>query len=172
MFGVFAGLYYWWPKMFGRFLDERLGKLHWALSFIGFNGVFFPMHILGANGMPRRVANPFEYDYLQPLQGMSQMMTMFAFLLGVAQLVLFYNIYRSLRVGERAAENPWHANTLEWAAPSPPPHGNFGPVIPTVYRGPYEFSSPDSRDDYLPQWSEEGVSEPERPGRVAAPVPA
>jgi len=152
MFGVFAGVYYWFPKMFGRLLDERMGKVHWILSFIGFNGVFFPMHIQGMALMPRRIANPYEYDYLANMQGMSQFMTYCAYLLAVAQLVFFINILYSLYRGRVATErNPWRANTLEWAAPSPPPHGNFD-AVPTVYRGPYEFSAPGAKEDYLPQF--------------------
>jgi len=151
MFGVFAGIYYWFPKMFGRLMNERWGKVHWVLTFLGFNGVFFPMHILGMNLMPRRIADPYQYTYLAHLQPMNEFMTYSAYLLGIAQVIFFVNVLYSLRRGPLAERNPWRANTLEWAAASPPPHGNFE-TTPTVYRGPYEFSSPETTEDYWPQF--------------------
>jgi cytochrome c oxidase subunit 1 len=151
LFGVFAAIQYWFPKMFGRMMDDRLGKWHFVLTFITFNCVFFPMFILGAYGMPRRIADPYVYDLFKPLQSMNQFMTISAYLLGATQLILAYNFVWSLVRGERAVANPWQANTLEWAAPSPPPHGNFE-HIPTVYRGAYEYASPLVKEDYLPQF--------------------
>jgi cytochrome c oxidase subunit 1 len=171
MMGVFAGVYYWFPKMFGRLMDERLGKLHWILTFIGLNGVFLPMHILGAAGMPRRYADVFDGGMFMELQPMNVGMTMSAYLLGAAQLLFFANFFYNMRKGERAAENPWRANSLEWAAPSPPPHGNFLTPL-TVYRGPYEFSSPSVEEDYLPQWLDIGDTVDLKPGKLHAPQPA
>ncbi len=169
MFGVFAAIYHWFPKMFGRMLDERLGKVHFVLTFLAFNGVFFPMHILGINGMPRRIADYTTYEFLAPLQGMNQFMTISAFLLGLAQIVFAVNFVWSLVRGPAAERNPWRANTLEWVASSPPPHGNFE-VVPTVQRGPYEYSSPLVEEDWLPQ---DQPIEPERePRRVPTPTPA
>jgi cytochrome c oxidase subunit 1 len=150
LFGVFAGLYYWFPKMFGRMMDERLGKIHFALTFITFNLVFFPMFILGASGMPRRLADPYQYEFLAPLQGLNQFMTYSAFVLFLSQLILIGNFAWSLFRGRQAAANPWQANTLEWATTSPPPHDNFE-TIPVVYRGAYEYASPLIAEDYLPQ---------------------
>jgi cytochrome c oxidase subunit 1 len=150
LFGAFAGIYYWFPKMFGRLMDERMGKIHFILTFIAFNLVFFPMFILGANGMPRRLADPYNYEFLAPMQGLNQFMTYSAFVLGLAQVILVVNFIASLWRGRRATDNPWQANTLEWATTSPPPHENFV-TLPTVYRGAYEYASPAVAEDYLPQ---------------------
>jgi len=151
IFGVFAGIYYWFPKMFGRMMNERLGKLHFWLSFVAFNCTFFPMHLIGVAGHMRRIYNPLQYEFLVPLQHWNRFMTISAIVLGFSQLILFFNFFWSMFAGERAPKNPWHANTLEWEAPSPPPHGNFPGPVPTVYRGPYEYSSPLVAEDYLPQ---------------------
>jgi cytochrome c oxidase subunit 1 len=150
IFGVFAAINYWFPKMFGRMMNETLGKIHFWGTFIAFNGTFFPMHILGVGGHMRRIYNPLQYEFLQPLQHWNVYMTVFAIILGAFQLVFAVNLFWSLFAGKKAERNPWHANTLEWEAPTPPPHGNFE-VIPVVYRGPYEYSVPGVSEDYLPQ---------------------
>lgn len=151
-FGIFAGITYWFPKMFGRHMNEGLGKLHWFITFVAFNCVFFPMHILGSQGMMRRVADPYSYEYLKPMQGMNQFMSISAFVLGGAQLIFLVNMLWSMRKGKKAeSDNPWKSNSLEWQTPTPPPHGNFPGPVPTVYRGPYEYSSPQVAEDYLPQ---------------------
>jgi cytochrome c oxidase subunit 1 len=150
LFGVFAGIYYWFPKMFGRLMNERAGKIHFAFTFITFNLVFFPMFILGYYGMPRRLADPYNYQFLAPLQGLNQFMTYSAYILFVAQLVFVANFFWSLFRGPKSATNPWQANTLEWATSSPPPHENFE-TVPVVYRGAYEYASPAVPEDYLPQ---------------------
>ena len=151
-FGIFAAIAYWYPKMFGRMMDETLGKVHFFLSFILFNGVFFPMHIVGMHGQPRRYADFRLFDYLDNpgTVGLNVFMTYCALGLGLTQLILAYNFVASLFVGERASANPWHANTLEWQAPSPPPHFNFE-TIPTVYHPAYEYSVPGAPGDFLPQ---------------------
>jgi cytochrome c oxidase subunit I len=161
LFGVFAGITYWFPKMFGKMMNERLGKVHFALTFTAFNLVFFPMFILGANGMPRRLADPYNYEYLAPLQGLNQFMTISAYVLGAAQLIFMANFFWSLARGPRAAANPWQANTLEWATTSPPPFENFT-TIPVVYRGAYEYASPTITEDYLPQdrWLDGALEQP------------
>ncbi|MFQ5990267.1 MAG: cbb3-type cytochrome c oxidase subunit I [Candidatus Methylomirabilales bacterium] len=151
VFGLFAGIYYWFPKMFGRMMNEALGKIHFWLTFVFFNGVFFPMHILGVGGMMRRIYNPMQYEFLQPLQPINVFITISAICLGLAQIPFAINFFWSLFAGKKAERNPWHANTLEWVAPSPPPHGNWGGHIPSVYHGPYEYSSPEVPEDYLPQ---------------------
>jgi cytochrome c oxidase subunit 1 len=151
MFGIFAGIYYWFPKMFGRMLNETLGKIHFWLTLIAFNLTFFPMHILGVAGHMRRIYNPMQYEFLKPMQHWNVLITIGALCLGAAQLVFVFNFFWSLIAGRRASANPWQANTLEWQAPSPPPHGNFPGPVPTVYRGPYEYSSPLVSEDYLPQ---------------------
>ena len=151
VFGIFAGIYYWFPKMFGRMMNETLGKIHFWLTFVAFNCVFFPMHILGVGGMMRRIYNPMQYEFLQPLQPINVFITISAICLGLAQIPFVINFFWSLFAGKQAALNPWQANTLEWSAPSPPPHGNWGETLPVVYRGPYEYSSPEVAEDYLPQ---------------------
>ncbi|MFB3075720.1 MAG: cbb3-type cytochrome c oxidase subunit I [Candidatus Methylomirabilales bacterium] len=151
VFGIFAGIYYWFPKMFGRMMNETLGKIHFWLTFVAFNCVFFPMHILGVGGMMRRIYNPTQYEFLVPLQPINVFITISAICLGLAQIPFVINFFWSLFAGKQAGLNPWQANTLEWSAPSPPPHGNWGETLPVVYRGPYEYSSPEVAEDYLPQ---------------------
>jgi cytochrome c oxidase subunit 1 len=151
LFAVFGGITYWFPKMFGRMMNEGVGKLHFLLTFIGFNGTFFPMHLLGIAGMPRRYADPYLHPYLEHLLPMNQFMTCSAMLMGFAQFLLLGNFAYSIFFGPKCGRNPWEANTLEWSAPTPPPHGNFD-VPPVVYRGPYEYSSPSHpQSDYWPQ---------------------
>ncbi|MEE8325852.1 MAG: cbb3-type cytochrome c oxidase subunit I [candidate division NC10 bacterium] len=149
-FGGFAGIYYWFPKMFGRMMNETLGKIHFWLTFIFFNAVFFPMFFLGAGGMMRRIYNPLQYEFLQSLQPLNVFITYAAIVLFLGQLPFVVNFFWSLWAGKKAEQNPWEANTLEWTTPSPPPHGNFE-AIPVVYRGPYEYSLPEVSEDWLPQ---------------------
>lgn len=150
IFAVFAGLYHWFPKMFGKMMSERLGKIHFIITFISFNGTFFPMHILGVGGGMRRVYDMTQYAHMAHFQPINVFITICAFALGVAQFLFIINFFGSIFWGKKAERNPWQANTLEWSAPSPPPHGNFEQV-PVVYRGPYEYSSPNSKEDWLPQ---------------------
>ncbi|WZO95965.1 cbb3-type cytochrome c oxidase subunit I [Isosphaeraceae bacterium EP7] len=151
-FGVFAAIYYWYPKMFGRLMDERLGKIHFLLSFIFFNGTFFLMHIVGMHGHPRRIADPLIYGYLNNagITGMNKFMTYSAFALGLSQIIFAWNFFYSLVGGEKAGPNPWKANSLEWTTTSPPPYYNFE-TLPTVYHPAYEFSVPGAAADFLPQ---------------------
>jgi len=151
IFGAFAAIYYWFPKMFGRMTNGLLGHLHFWGTFIFFNCTFFPMHIIGVGGQMRRIYNPMQYEFLQHQQHWNVFITYSAFLLGVSQIFFVINFFYSLFAGPKAPMNPWNANTLEWTAPSPPPHLNWGDHIPTVYRGPYEYSDPDAREDFLPQ---------------------
>jgi cytochrome c oxidase subunit 1 len=152
LMAIFAAIYFWFPKMFGRMMNDTWGKVHFALTFIFYNLTFFPMHILGMAGHMRRIYDPTQYEFLQPYQPMNRFITISAILLFVAQLPFIANFFWSLFRGRKAELNPWLDNGLEWTVPSPPPHGNFA-VTPTVYRGPYEFSSPEAEAgaDYLPQ---------------------
>jgi len=150
LFGCFAAIQNWFPKMFGRMMNEKAGKLHFFLTFVGFNGTFFPMHLLGIAGFPRRYADPYIHPYMDHLMPMNRFITLFAIIMGVAQIILLANFFISIFAGKKVGKNPWKANGLEWSAPSPPPHGNFE-TVPVVYRGPYEYSSPLSDEDYLPQ---------------------
>jgi cytochrome c oxidase subunit 1 len=136
LFTIFAGVYYWFPKMTGRMYDERLGRLHFWLTFIFFNLTFGPMHIIGVQGMPRRV-----YDYADKFATWNLVISIFAFILGLSTLVFAYNMIASWRGGPRAVANPWRALTLEWQVSSPPPIFNFD-AIPTVVGGPYEYGVP------------------------------
>lgn len=151
-FAVFAGIYYWFPKIFGRRMSERLGLLHFLLTFLFFNGTFFFMHIVGWHGHMRRIADPTVYEFLRApgVVWMNQFMTISAFGLGLAQLLFAWNFAVSLVAGPAAGENPWKANSLEWTTASPPPYYNFE-TLPRVYHPPYEFSVPGGEEDYLPQ---------------------
>jgi cytochrome c oxidase subunit 1 len=157
IFALFAAVYYWFPKMFGRMMNEGLGKIHFVLTYIFFNGAFFPMHFLGVGGHMRRIYNPTQYEFIMPMQDWNVFITVSALILGASQIFFLVNFFWSLFAGKRAERNPWEANTLEWSAPTPPPHGNFE-VQPVVYRGPYEYSSPDVKEDWLPQDKNLGVA--------------
>ncbi|MFN5867155.1 MAG: cbb3-type cytochrome c oxidase subunit I [Candidatus Kapaibacterium sp.] len=161
LFGVFGAIYYWFPKLYGKMLNESWGRKHFFWSFVFFNLTFFPMHMIGLGGHMRRIADPTVYDFLKPFQPMNAFITWSAIGLGFSQFFLLANIFWSLKYGQKAPRNPWRANTLEWAAPPHPGHGNFDTDI-TVYRGPYEFSQDGRDSDYYPQWvpaEEENVPE-------------
>jgi cytochrome c oxidase subunit 1 len=136
--------------MFGRMMNEPWGKVHFFLTFIFSNCVFFPMHIIGVAGHPRRYYDPTIYRYLENVQPINEFMSVCAILLGLTQFIFVANLLYSLLWGPRAGRNPWKSNTLEWTAPSPPPHGNFEEP-PIVRRGPYEYGVPGMEADYLPQ---------------------
>src|SRR5438034_11625235 len=139
LFTIFAGIYYWFPKMTGRMYNERLGKLHFWLTFIGFNATFFPMHYLGIQGMPRRVS-----DYAPRFADLNFFISIASFFLGASTLVFLYNMIVSWARGAPAPANPWRAHTLEWQVSSPPPVFNFD-EIPQVVGGPYEYGVPGAR---------------------------
>jgi len=150
--GFYAGFTYWFPKMFGKMMDERLGKIHFWGTIIPFNLIFIPLFVLGAAGQHRRIYDYRNFpDLSQPWMWNTRHLvaaavrTMLAF-----QFVFFINFARSLIAGKKAPKNPWRANTLEWTAESPPPHGNWA-ELPRVYRGPYEYSVPGRKQDYWPQ---------------------
>ncbi|TML98996.1 MAG: cytochrome c oxidase subunit I [Actinobacteria bacterium] len=136
LFTIFAGVYHWFPKMTGRMFDESLGKLHFWTTFIAFNLTFGPMHLIGIQGMPRRVA-----DYAEQFAGWNLAISIASFVLGLSTLVFVYNMVASWRGGPRAPANPWRALTLEWQVSSPPPVFNFD-AVPTVVGGPYEYGVP------------------------------
>ena len=150
LFAIFGAVTYWYPKMFGRMMSARWGYVHFFLTIVFYNLVFFPMHSLGMGGHMRRIYDPMQYEYLQPLQPINVLISISAFLLFGSQLIFAANFIISWFKGEKAPPNPWDDNGLEWTLPSPPPHGNWE-VIPTVYRGPYEYSSPLVEEDFLPQ---------------------
>lgn len=149
--GGFAGIYFWFPKMFGRMMNETLGKLHFWFTVLSFNVVFIPLFFVGMEGHPRRVYTGNYYDYLKDTLPLHEIATYAAIVLAVSQIFFFINFFWSMRNGEKASDNPWESNSLEWLTTSPPPHINFDPV-PTVYRDPYEYSPPGIKEDHLPQW--------------------
>ena len=148
--GVFGAIYYWFPKMFGRMMNEFWGKIHFFFTFVLLNCVFFPMHILGAVGFPRRLADPYHYETFRHLQPLNEFISYCAIAMVAFQLVFVINFFGSIFFGPKSGRNPWHSNGLEWQAPSPPGHGNFD-FQPVVYRGPYEYHSPEVDVDYYPQ---------------------
>jgi cytochrome c oxidase subunit 1 len=151
LFAIFAGTYYWFPKMFGRMMNEKLGKLHFWLTFVSFYAVFLTQHFLGLAGMPRRYYAFTKFEFLQSVLDVNVFVTISAFMLGAAQIFFLINFFWSLARGPKAEHNPWRATTLEWAAPSPPPHGNWGEQLPEVHRWPYDYGLSDAAEDYLPQ---------------------
>ncbi len=151
IFGIFAGIHFWFPKMFGRMMSESLGKLHFWITVVGVYLIFMPMHFLGVAGAPRRYAQLTEFQYLQPLQTLHLFITVAAFVTIAAQAVFFFNFFWSIWKGKKAEGNVWEATSLEWTIPSPPPHDNFGAKEPVVYHGPYEFSVPGHAKDFVLQ---------------------
>lgn len=150
LFGVFAGTYHWFPKMFGRTMNETLGKLHFFLTFATYYGVFYVMHFTGFMGMTRRYFTHREFEFLKGSDATHMFMTWSAFLLGAAQFLFAINFFWSIFKGRKSGRNPWKGTTLEWTADSPPPHGNFEEV-PVVHRWPYEFAHPDAKEDFVMQ---------------------
>jgi cytochrome c oxidase subunit 1 len=150
--GGFAAVYFWFPKMFGRMMNETLGKIHFWGTVIPFNMIFIPLFVLGTGGQHRRIFSYAQFEQLATpeRQDLRIVATTALVAMLLFQIPFFINFFRSMRSGPKAGANPWKANTLEWAAASPPPHGNFA-ELPTVYRGPYEYSSPDRTEDYWPQ---------------------
>jgi len=138
--------------MFGRFMNEGLGKVHFWLTFIGAYCVFFPMHILGIGGQMRRIYDPTQYTFLVPQQPVNIFITFAAFALGAAQVIFILNFFVSIFAGKRVMENnPWQATTLEWTVPCPTGHGNFPEELPVVYRWPFDYSVPGEKEDFVPQ---------------------
>ncbi len=150
LFGIFAAIYFWYPKMFGRMMSETWGKVHFALTFILGNCVFFPMHILGVAGLRRRIPDITATAFEKPLLPLNQFISISALLLGTVQIIFVVNFLVSLFRGKVCDRNPWNSNSLEWTTTSPAPHGNFE-TIPVVYRGPYEYVETAQYGDHLPQ---------------------
>jgi len=152
LLGVFAGVYYWYPKMFGRRMGEKLGVTHFWLTLVPMTTLFILMHMQGMGGMLRRTFDPTTYAYNEGANtGLAVPITILAFILIGGQLLFIWNFLVSIWRGEKVGPNPWDAATLEWNAPSPAPHGNFGEHLPVVERWAYEYSPPDSDAEYLAQ---------------------
>ncbi|MCY3000386.1 MAG: cbb3-type cytochrome c oxidase subunit I [Planctomycetota bacterium] len=150
LFAIFAAIYHWFPKMFGRLMNETVGKIHFVGSFIFTNMTFYMMHQLGVAGLMRRTADPYAYDVYAHLQPINEFITISAFCMFAWQIFFVLNFFHSMFWGKRVGRNPWKAASLEWDAPSPPGHGNFDHQL-EVYRGAYEFGSPEVEEDYIPQ---------------------
>jgi len=151
IFGMFAGVYHWYPRMYGRMMNKRMGYLHFWVTFISAYGVFFPMHFLGLAGLPRRYFSNAEFPIFDELQDINLIMTVFALIGGIVQLVFLFNFFYSMWRGAKAPQNPWKANTLEWTAPVAHIHGNWPGEIPEVHRWPYDYSKPGHDEDFVPQ---------------------
>ena len=149
-FGIFAGTYFWFPKMFGRMMNETLGKIHFVITFVGAYCIFMPMYYLGLEGNVRRYSE-FVDQFMKPLMPIHELMTVAALVTGAAQLIFLFNLFWSMAKGRQAEDNPWEATTLEWTIPSPAPFGNFGGRLPAVHRGAYEYSVPGAARDYIMQ---------------------
>jgi cytochrome c oxidase subunit I len=162
---VFGGIYHWYPKISGRMLDDRIGKLHFWITFLGTYLIYFPMHYLGVLGMPRRYYNFENYQFIPPsAYALNTFITVIALIVGAAQLLFIYNLAWSAVRGRRADANPWRAASLEWQTPTTPPaHGNWGPQMPVVYRWAYAYSVPGAPQDFIAQNAppEAGGMEPE-----------
>ena len=157
IFGIFAATYYWFPKMFGRMMSESLARWHFWFSFIGTYAIFMPMHYLGLAGHPRRYSQLTEVAFLHGLVPLQKFITFAAFVTIAGQFIFLINLFWSMKFGEKAADNPWNATTLEWTTATPPPHDNFGGHTPVVYHGPYEYSVPNAPRDYVMQTDPESV---------------
>jgi cytochrome c oxidase subunit 1 len=151
LYGMFAGIYHWFPKMFGRMLNKNLGYVHFWVTAICAYGVFFPMHFIGMAGLPRRYYTNTNFPLFDDLQNVNVLITTFALIGGVFQLVFLYNFFSSIFYGKKTVQNPWKSNTLEWTAPVEHIHGNWPGEIPEVHRWPYDYSKPGHDDDFVPQ---------------------
>jgi cytochrome c oxidase subunit 1 len=151
IFGMFAAIYFWFPKMFGRMMSERLGKIHFWITFVGVYCIFVPMHTMGMVGMPRRYSEFGQYEFLARLHPLVIFVSIAAIITVITQFLFYFNLVWSVFKGKKASDNPWEATTLEWTTASPPPHDNFAGVLPVVYRGPYEFAVPGAPNDYVMQ---------------------
>ncbi len=151
LYGMFAGIYHWYPKMFGRMLNKNLGYVHFWVTAICAYGVFFPMHFIGMAGLPRRYYTNTNFPLFDDLQDVNVVITVFALIGGAFQLVFIYNFFSSIFYGKRTVQNPWRSNTLEWTAPIEHIHGNWPGEIPEVHRWPYDYSKPGHDEDFVPQ---------------------
>ena len=151
LYGMFAGIYHWYPKMFGRMLNKNLGYVHFWVTAICAYGVFFPMHFIGMAGLPRRYYTNTNFPLFDDLQDVNVIITVFALVGGAFQLVFIYNFFSSIFYGKRTVQNPWRSNTLEWTAPIEHIHGNWPGEIPEVHRWPYDYSKPGHDEDFVPQ---------------------
>lgn len=161
IFGLFAGVYHWFPKLYGRRMNKLLGYVHFWVTFVCAYGVFFPMHFTGLAGLPRRYFTNSEFPMFDDLQDINVLITFFAIIGGIAQVVFIFNFFYSALRGPKSSQNPWRSNTLEWTTPVEHIHGNWPGAIPEVHRWAYDYSKPGADEDFIPQstpradWEEE-----------------
>ena len=151
IFGLFAGVYHWFPKMYGRRMNKNLGYVHFWVTFIAAYGVFFPMHFLGMAGLPRRYYTNTAFPMFDDLADINVLISYFAIAGGIAQVVFIWNFFYSAVRGKKSTANPWKSNTLEWTTPVEHIHGNWPGEIPEVHRWPYDYSKPGMEEDFVPQ---------------------
>ena len=151
IFGMFAGVYHWFPKMYGRMMNKSMGYLHFWLTFVSAYGVFFPMHFTGLAGLPRRYYSNAEFPIFDELHDINVIITMFAIGGGIAQVIFFFNFFYSMWRGPKAPQNPWKSNTLEWTTPVEHIHGNWPGALPEVHRWAYDYSKPGHDEDFVVQ---------------------
>jgi len=151
IFGMFAGVYHWFPRMFGRMMNKRAGYLHFWLTIVSVYGTFFPMHFVGLSGAPRRYYAYTAYEGFDAALNINVLISVFAILGGLAQLIFVANFFYSMYRGKKAVQNPWNSNTIEWTAPVEHVHGNWPGAIPEVHRWPYDYGKPGEKEDYIPQ---------------------
>lgn len=161
IFGMFSGVYHWFPKMYGRMMNSKLGYAHFWLTIIGGYGVFFPMHFVGVAGAPRRYYQYTDYPMFDGIHDLNVIISMFAIMAAFAQGIFIFNFFYSIFRGQKAVQNPWKANTLEWTTPVEHIHGNWPGPLPVVYRWPYDYSKPGKELDYVPQTVPLGPDEEE-----------
>ncbi|SUJ07625.1 Cytochrome c oxidase subunit 1-beta [Sphingobacterium spiritivorum] len=151
IFGMLCGVYHWYPKMFGKMMNPKLGYLHFWLTFIGAYLVFFPMHFMGIDGVPRRYYAFTEFPFMEKWVSVNLLITWAAIIAGLGQIAFLWNFFSSIVFGKKAPQNPWNSNTLEWTTPVEHIHGNWPGEIPTVHRWPYDYSKPGHDQDFIPQ---------------------
>ena len=151
IYGMYAGVYHWFPKMYGRMMNKGLGYLHFWGTFICAYGVFFPMHFLGLAGLPRRYYQNSSFPMFDGLTDINAVITFFALAGAVFQFIFIFNFFYSIFKGTKASKNPWQANTLEWTTPVERIHGNWPGELPTVHRWAYDYSKPGADKDFILQ---------------------
>ena len=156
VFGMFAGVYHWFPKMYGKMMNKKLGYMHFWITIVGAYGVFFPMHFVGLAGAPRRYYDYTVYaendiDSFTQMMDLNVIITVFAIIAALGQLIFLFNFFYSIFRGPASPQNPWKSNTLEWTTPVEHIHGNWPGELPTVHRWPYDYSKPGAEEDFIPQ---------------------
>ena len=151
LYGFFAGVYHWFPRMFGRMMNKTLGYVHFWVTAVCAYGVFFPMHFIGMAGLPRRYYTNSAFPLFDELADVNVLITVFALVGAAFQIVFFWNFFYSIFKGKKAVMNPWKSNTLEWTAPVEHIHGNWPGEIPEVHRWAYDYSKPGHDEDFVPQ---------------------